>query len=712
MLNADALRRFSDEELALLLTVRPELMDPPPNTFLDLALRSNAPFSIQACINQLDQYSRQVLEAVAYLESSATVADVCGLPSRAADPADVYPVLDYLRTIGMLQAQLVTAEGPLRWSVPVEVRRSLPNPFSLRPSLAKLLERFSVMDLRVICSNLRMPEKVAAKVGLIADIVEHLTSPGAILRLLEEAPADAVYALRRIHENGGIATLDSRPYSRSELPAGVVWLLSTGLAVAASWENVVIPREVSLVLRGGAPIAAFASEPPTVAVRTRSAPMASTTPMTEFSPTGLLEMVTQIGATFERTNPVPLKSSGVAVKDIRALSKYLGVDERSTCRLIELAGLAGLISSDGTDERITVTALFDEWLREEPYPRWKTLADAWVNAGSSLSRVVPSASKERGEAPLSINWYLDFDEVWRRSRVMSAFSMAPGNGPVDLVSIYERAVWFGPGRWKEVDDPVEATTFIVEEAALLGIARSEGLTPLGRALLFGTGKELQGAAGEVFPEAVSTFTVQADLTALAPGELAPVVSGELALVADAESRGAATLYRFTEASLRRAFDHGRTAESIIEFLGEHARPTVPQPLRYLVEDVGRRYGMMRVGSAISYVCVEDPVLLTSLMHNKKTAKLGLRQVAPTVAVSSLPIPKVLTGLRAAGFLPAPVDDSGAAIAAGSSTRRPTVPARARSERSRAHAIWDHVRGGSDSSVSTTHDSLIKKLRAK
>lgn len=712
MLNADALRRFTDEELALLLTVRPELMDPPPNTFLDLALRSNAPFSIQACVNQLDQYSRQVLEAVAYLESSATVADVCGLPLHPADPAEVYPVLDYLRTIGMLQAQLVTAEGPLRWSVSVEVRRSLPNPFSLRPSLAKLLERFSVMDLRMICSNLRLPERVSAKVGLIADIVEHLTSPGAIVRLLEEAPSDAVYALRRIHDIGGLATLDSRPYSRSEMPPGVVWLLSTGLAVAASWENVVIPREVSLVLRGGAPITEFAAEPPSVGVRARITSMAQTAPIVEFSPTGLLEMVAQIGATFARANPAPLKSTGVAVKDVRALSKHLGVDERSTCRLIELAGLAGLVSSDGMTERITVTALFDEWLSEDPFPRWKTLADAWVNAGSSLSRVVPSASKERGEAPLSVTWYLDFDEVWRRSRVMSAINTAPGSGPVDLVSVYERAVWFGPGRWKEVDDPVEVTTFVLEEAALLGIARAEGLTPLGRALLFGNVDELEGAAREVFPESVSTFTVQADLTALAPGELAPIVSGELALVADAESRGAATFYRFTEASLRRAFDHGRTAETIISFLEEHARPTVPQSLKYLVEDVGRRYGTMRVGAAISYVRVEDAVLLTSLVHNKKTAKLGLRQIAPTVAVSSLPMPKVLAGLRAAGFLPAAEDESGAVIAAGYTGRRPTAPARVRTERSRAHAIWDHVRGDSASAVSTAHSALIKKLRSK
>jgi hypothetical protein len=74
----------------------------------------------------------------------------------------------------------------------------------------------------------------------------------------------------------------------------------------------------------------------------------------------------------------------------------------------------------------------------------------------------------------------------------------------------------------------------------------------------------------------------------------------MAVIADVESTGAATTYRFTENSIRRALDQGQSANDIIEFLAALSKTPLPQPLTYLIEDVARKHGVLRVGVASIY----------------------------------------------------------------------------------------------------------------
>jgi hypothetical protein len=53
------------------------------------------------------------------------------------------------------------------------------------------------------------------------------------------------------------------------------------------------------------------------------------------------------------------------------------------------------------------------------------------------------------------------------------------------------------------------------------------------------------------PQAVDHILIQSDNTAIAPGPLEHEVAQELALIADVESRGGATVFRFSESSIRR-----------------------------------------------------------------------------------------------------------------------------------------------------------------
>ena len=98
---------------------------------------------------------------------------------------------------------------------------------------------------------------------------------------------------------------------------------------------------------------------------------------------------------------------------------------------------------------------------------------------------------------------------------------------------------------------------------------------------------------------------RADLTAVAAGPLAYAVAQDLRRLADQESRGAAGVFRFSPTSLRRAYDLGWSAGDVHDWLARHSVTPVPQPLHYLVDDVARRHGGVRIGPALSYVRLED-----------------------------------------------------------------------------------------------------------
>jgi hypothetical protein len=196
-----------------------------------------------------------------------------------------------------------------------------------------------------------------------------------------------------------------------------------------------------------------------------------------------------------------------------------------------------------------------------------------------------------------------------------------------------------------------------DEAAWLGVTGLGALSSFGAALLDDpdrAGELLEGA----LPPPASEILLQADLTAVAPGRLVPDLARELALGADVESRGGATVYRFTEGSVRRALDVGRSAEDVLALLAGHSRTPVPQPLEDLVRDTARRHGRIRVGAAGCYLRADDEAVLSELLADRRAAKLRLRRLAPGVLVSPAAPQTVLTTLRDLGLAPAAESEGG------------------------------------------------------
>jgi hypothetical protein len=82
-----------------------------------------------------------------------------------------------------------------------------------------------------------------------------------------------------------------------------------------------------------------------------------------------------------------------------------------------------------------------------------------------------------------------------------------------------------------------------------------------------------------------------------PGPLQRELADELGAVATVESAGAAMVYRVSEQSIRHALDTGRSADALHTFFERSSKTPVPQGLTYLINDVARRHGQLRVGMA-------------------------------------------------------------------------------------------------------------------
>ena len=89
--------------------------------------------------------------------------------------------------------------------------------------------------------------------------------------------------------------------------------------------------------------------------------------------------------------------------------------------------------------------------------------------------------------------------------------------------------------------------------------------PWTTSLRSGGAPDTEGLAAHL-PAEIDRVYLQADLTAIAPGPLAPALDLRLRTIATRESRAQASTYRFTADSLGAGMTEGETAESIREFL--------------------------------------------------------------------------------------------------------------------------------------------------
>ena len=529
------------------------------------------------------------------------------------------------------------------------------------PSVKAALER--LVDLALVwesTSGLRPLTGVAEGMtggpdagvsGLQPRSADPLTPDQVASRLAELSPA-ARGLLEHVLEQGGQATTASARHTvlPGEAANPAEELLSRRLLVPRGGGSVVLPGEVGLVLRGGRTTTAPVDVPPALATTPRGPELVD-----RVAAGAAFELVRRLELLLDHWGTHPssaLRSGGLGVRELKAAALFLHVDEPAAALIVETASAAGLLASraDADGNPVWVpTDVFDGWVAKDLPQRWALVARAWLES-PRLPGLVGSRD------PAGKPWNALTPELSSRSmaetrlmtlRVLEELPpgevLAAGTG---LPSLVTRLAWLRPRRPRSRADQAAWT---LEEAAALGLTGLGGLASYARLLL--DGDDPGDALGVLLPEPVDHVLVQADLTAVAPGPLETWLARKLQLVADVESRGGATVYRFTPQSVRRALDVGWTAAEVHEFLGTVSRTPVPQPLTYLVDDTVRTFGAVRVGHAESFLRSDDETALTELLHHPKAGSLGLRRLAPTVLISDTPIEVLLPRLRDLGAAP-------------------------------------------------------------
>lgn len=642
---ADDMRARSDAQLHALLATRPDLTRPAPGDVTSLAARAATRGSVQRALDLLPADRLRVLEAVLVAGADAAPA-LLGASKRTVQAA-----------CRALWDQALLWRSPEGYRPARAVGEVLSSPARLGPPAREL----------------GVPDRSQA-------------APAAYAQLSDGARA-AIDRLLWRHPRAGF----DGPSATGVLEE----LVSAGLVVRTD-DGGVIPRETGLALRDGRLYqdGITPPSPPTQRLLAHDVDAAAAGAALE-----LLWRVETLLRSWEDAAPRVLRSGGLSVRDHRAAATALDADLPLAAFVIELAYAARLVASNGDFEPCWLpTTAYDDWADSDTASRWEVLATAWLRTTRAPS--LAGTSTDQG----TIN-VLSAEVGWpvMRSRRHDVLSILAGvDRSVTVPTEYVDAMlhWQRPLRLPE-GAPTRAAD-VLREAAWLGVTGRGVLSTPGRALL--AGEDAAAAMSAAMPAQVDHLLLQADLTAVAPGPLTEELQALMQVAADVESRGGATVYRFTDKSIRRALDAGRSATDLVEQLRVASPTPLPQPLEYLIADVARRHGQTRVGTASCYLRNDDTAMLDAMTSDRNLSALQLRKIAPSVVVSPAHPATVLEMLRQHGYSPVAEGQDGQVVHVGGSRARAATPRV--SEPPRLDAVSDdliddviaHVRRGEETAA--------------
>ncbi|GJJ17760.1 helicase-associated domain-containing protein [Mycolicibacterium mageritense] len=630
---------LDDDALIRLLQLRPDLSQPPPGTIAALAARATSRQSVKAATDSLDFLHLAVLDALLVLHADTGEVPVTEVTTLLGDRVDETPVLAALDDLR--ERALVWGDSAVR----------------VVPEAAAGLPWFPGQAV-VEATNHSADE--------IASLLEGLDqAQGDLLaRLLDGSPVGR--------------TRDAAPDTPPDRP--VRRLLEAGLLRQLDNETVILPRVVGQAMRGEVP-GPVELTPPELNLTTTTP--ADVDAVAAGAAIDLLREVELVIETLGGT-PVPeLRNGGLGVRDVKRLAKTTGIDEPRLGLLLELAAGAGLIAAgmpdpdpgEGTGPYWAPTVAADRFVESATAARWYLLASTWLELPARPALIGSRGPDGKPFAALSDSLYSTAAPLDRRLLLTVLAELPTGSG-VDAADASRAMIWRRP-RWSARLQPGTVADLLAEAHTLGMVGRGAISTP-GRALLAGEPDEaVVTAMSKALPKPLDHFLLQADLTVIVPGPLERELAEQLAEVATVESAGAAMVYRISEASIRRALDTGSTASQLHAFFEKHSKTPVPQGLTYLIDDVARRHGQLRVGMASSFVRCEDPALLAQAVGSPAAERLDLRLLAPTVAVSQAPIGDVLAALRESGLAPAAEDSTGTIVDIRARGARVTAPTRRR-----------------------------------
>lgn len=670
---ADQLRALPDDGLGALLRLRPDLAVPVPADVSALASRLQGRASVARVLDALDQFTLEILDGLRLVRDASGAASVPALLTLTAeagvDAAEARAAIDRLRARFVVYG----LDGEVLHLVHAVDELLPPYPAGLgRPA-----------------------------VELDDDVAELVADPAGLRRVLLSAPPEARAVLDRLAAGPPVGSVQTGLLQPAKRPSkarksrgtgddgGAVagtdspvrWLVDHLLLVAIADDMVELPREIGILLRRdhGA-LGPLHPHPPAVTTTVRSGADSAGAGQA-------LEAVRHVEALLQALTETPavvLRTFGLGVRDLKRVARETGLAEPVAALLLEIAYACGLLTytepaGAGGEQRWLPAPSFDTW-RGAPLPaRWAKLARSWLAMTRTPAMVGLRDEKDRVITALSFEAARLGAPVARRAALSVLADLEPNAAP-GVDEVLARLSWQAPrrmGRAGTGSGPQSLVRAALSEAAALGVTGLDALTSYGRLLLAESARDpdedplgvreaaatdaLIVALDRLLPAPVEEVLVQADLTVVVPGPPEPDLAAELALVADAESRGGATVYRVTPESVRRALDTGYTADDVHKLFARRSRTVLPQTLSYLIDDVARRHGGLRIGTAGAYLRSDDAALVTEVLADRRLAPLGLRRLAPTVLVSGYATARVLELLRDAGYAPVAENASGAAV---------------------------------------------------
>ena len=596
---SDALRSKSDEQIHALFTARADLISPVPSDISALAARANSMPSVMRACEVLNKWQFDILTAFCALNEPATTNELLALLK-----VDELTRKSVMRAIDELEVRALIYHDGSGWRVPTSVRTLIgETPAGLGPRSTHPLD----------------------------------------FALLEKAPKGAVEVLERMMwgpPKGQVADI-------KKVPAPIKWLLENKFLLAFDSQHLLLPREVALHLRAGQLFKELTPHHHALSGKKRKRTEADQAAIANIST--VVRWVEELGHNWSDEPPTALRSGGLGVRDLKRTTEHLGIDAEATAFVAELAYVAGLIVID-VDDSILPTSAFDIWLSRSVEEQWHTLASLWLET-SRMSGLIGRGDVKNVAA---LGPELDRPGVSTlKKSVLALLAQEPELDP-EPNSIHEALAWLSPARAN-----AEYTSWIMREAEWLGITGQGAISTFGSRLLQ---HEALGI-NDALPKPVDHILIQSDNSAIAPGPLTLDIATTMGTIADIESRGGATVFRFTEKTIRRGLDHGQTGETITDFLRKTSKTPLPQPLEYLISDVAKRHGKLRAGVAHSYLRCEDEGVIAQILHDRALEGYGLRKLAPQVLITDSDLSELMTALRDAGYLPAAENETGILLSA-------------------------------------------------
>lgn len=657
---AEYLAGLDEASLTGLLRARPDVrLEPVPRGFGQLAQRLCGPDSLVAALRSVHRDAIVVGQAVAALRSLATVeavARLVGAPEQAVRDA-----LDELCGCGLAW----TASGVV--CVPERLAEHWSSEISGGRPLATIARSALADDLRSAADALGVDVTGLRKPELIARLVEVASDARALAEVVRGLPGSARARLDQLRRGDG----QYYPGYSAQGTAGVNAdrvLAAAGLAVRVNgrWE---MPREVG--------VAAWLAQRDLLVTGRPDIPRAEVTPGAALvtAQAAVQDLLRAVMALLDEagSNAVAaLKKGGVGLRERSRLATRLALPADVLALGIDLAYAAGLLGR--ADAGYAPTERYAGWREALPAHQWAVLATTWF----ALEHA-PTSREIQGDKELPPPLPLASAAGALRRAVLRA-----ARGGLSVQAAGEHVDWFFPLHGYDAVQSRDKVAAAVQEAELVGVIATDVLTDCGEHLVAAIDGAPEDAAPEdvvaalaermagVLVETPCTVILQSDLTAVVSGQPTAAVSRVLRAAAVSEARGAAGVWRFSPASVRAALDSGWTAPQLLAELATISQRPLPQPLEYLVTDVARRHGQVRVRGMRSCV-VADEVAVTEILHTRSLAKLQLAQVAPTVLSSPCELDEVLARLRAAGLSPAAEDALGGVILEERREHRASVP---------------------------------------